>query len=70
MKRKQVTITLGALAPPLAQQLEGVKFDGDLWILQKDADAISRLAVRGFLTPAEAGRARKRFMKTLEKRIS
>ena len=56
------TVKLGALCPDLKEQ----GWDDENGHLQKDADAISWLAVRGILTTAEATRARDRLVKRLK----
>lgn len=55
------SVSLGALAPDLIEQ----GWDDENGQLQMDADAISRLVVRGFLTSNEARRARDRLVKRL-----
>ena len=55
------TITFGALAPPLCEQL-GVP-PARVALHQKQADAITRLLVAGLLTDGEAHRARARLVK-------
>ena len=60
-------IRLGAITPPLKAQLQGILPAGELDIYDKDADAISRLAVRGLITEAAATRARKRLIRSIEK---
>jgi chemotaxis regulatin CheY-phosphate phosphatase CheZ len=60
-------IRFGALAPPLAAQLRGLKIDADrLDNLQKDADAVIRLYVQGLLTEQQAERA----LRKLSRRIN
>lgn len=58
-------IELGALAPSLIEQLAG-HIDADkLAILDADSDAITRLYVRGYLTPSATDKARKRLVKEI-----
>lgn len=52
-------IELGALAPKLVEQLAGHVSGFDLAILDEDADAITRLYVRGYLASSVVDRARK-----------
>lgn len=59
-------IELGALAPKLIEQLAGHVSGFDLAILDEDADAITRLYVRGYLSPSMADRARKKLVKKIE----
>lgn len=64
----------GALCDPIAVQLglsSDVRFHPE-WIqqAQKDANAITRLAVRGILSPLNAHHARKRLMRWIEKEYS
>ena len=56
-------LAFGALAPTLAQQLGVSKIATAVW--QKDADAITRLAIRGMLTDGETRAARLRLVKEL-----
>jgi hypothetical protein len=63
-----VEIHFGAFAPPLIRQLEGLRFTADeISCAQKDADAICRLRIRGFITNAVAKSAHKRIVKNLER---
>ena len=63
-------IILGALADDLAVQFEkaGVQYIGKppLDIIQKSADAISLLSIRGYLSESEARKARQRLMKEIQ----
>ena len=63
-------IILGALADDLSVQFEKaqVQYIGktSLDILQKSADAISLLSIRGYLSEAEARKARQRLMKEIK----
>ena len=56
------TVKLGALCPDLKEQ----GWDDENGHLQKDADAISRLRIRGILSEPEARRARDRLVKRLK----
>ncbi len=64
-------IELGAMAPKLSQQLSSLRrLDQDkVAMAEKDADAITRLHVRGILIESEATRARNRLMKKIIKLI-
>lgn len=59
----KISVQFGAFAPPLREQVgvRGIQATR----LQRDADAITRLAVRGLLSDAETGRARRRLMKRI-----
>jgi len=63
------TLIFGALAPPIHEQLGLARptagSPADHW--QRDADAISRLAVRGLLADSESLRARRRLLKRMER---
>ena len=76
--REQVTseqsfrIEFGAFAPPLREQLiaagyttKDVKASKDLTHCQFDADAVSRLSVRGIITQSSADSARKKIVKKI-----
>ena len=58
-------IELGALAPSLIEQLAGHVDAEKLAILDADADALTRLYVRGYLTPSVTDKARKRLVKEI-----
>lgn len=58
-------IVFGALAPSLIEQLAGHVDATTLAILDADADAITRLYVRGYLAPSVADRARKKLVKEI-----
>lgn len=65
-------IQFGALAPRLAEQvgIRAYTLQKRISILkhqQRDADAITRLAVRGLLPDAQVHAARKRLMKNLQR---
>lgn len=60
-------IVLGALAPSLARQL--AKDSAKIQALQRDADAITRLAVRDILTETAAARARSRLVKAIARAL-
>ena len=58
-----IKIYFGALCEPVAEQLGINEHIAEPW--QKDADAITRLVVRGLLTDSETHRARKRLIKMM-----
>lgn len=63
---EKLSIHLGALAPKIAQQVRraGRCLDKDAaHLLQKDADAITRLSIRGLLSEGEVDKARRRLVK-------
>lgn len=62
----RVSVELGALSPPLKDQVPGLK-DAD--ILQADADAISRCYIRGLISESTATIARKRLMRDIAKAL-
>jgi hypothetical protein len=63
-------IRLGAMAPNLAEQLDGLGIPADkLEAINNDAHAITRLKVRGKLTEREADAARKRLVKDITKAV-
>lgn len=64
-----IRLSFGALSPPLRQQFKdsGVRPPVGLKHLQRDADAITRLAVRGLLSEGEAGRCRVRLAQSIRK---
>lgn len=69
----KVTIAFGWMNPPLAEQLssQGLGFDAeDVAHHQKDADAISRLRVRGVITTSEGDRAYDRLAKRVWKSVA
>ena len=61
--KEKLGITFGAMATPLRKQLEMTGMDvGSINHFQRDADAVTRLHVRGFLTDAETRKARIRLI--------
>jgi len=66
----KLKLEFGAMAPLLETQLghQGLRITaGPLRHLQKDADALARLSVRGVLSEKETTYARGRLMKTILK---
>jgi hypothetical protein len=64
------TVTLGALADPLTKQLDGLILPATLAHLDADANAITRLVVRGYLPDSQAHRAREKLMKKIREEAS
>lgn len=64
-------IRFGPMAPPLADQLErlGYPVPPDMDHVQRDADAITRLYVRGVLNASAARGARNKLMRELAKAV-
>ena len=62
-------IALGAMAPKLIEQLAGQVDANTLALLDKVAGTITRLYVRGYITPSVADRARKRLVKEIGKHM-
>lgn len=64
-----VTLITGATATPIHKQLkaQGVKHATAKLLdpCQKDADAITRLRIRGILTESEGARATRRLIKSI-----
>ena len=71
-KRKLVlSITFGAFARPMRSQLKGRGIDREtMKHFQADADALTRLVVRGLLNDSEALRARKRFVDRIAEKVT
>jgi hypothetical protein len=57
-----VKIHFGAMAPKLEEQVPGTPP-----CIQDDADAVTRLFLRGLMTEVEARNVRKRIVKAIEK---
>jgi hypothetical protein len=64
-------MNFGAMAPSIAEQLAEQQLicttDTEHW--QRDADAITRLAVRGILPEAQARAARQRVLRELARHV-
>lgn len=63
-------ILFGALVPSLIDQLTRADCDfypNKVRALQRDADAITQLSVRGLLSSSEVSKARQRLMKRIAK---
>jgi hypothetical protein len=72
MSQPNVSVSLGALSPPIGEQLreQGLKLDMDplqRGYLQRDADEVTRLRVRCILTEAESDKARRRIFQIIKK---
>ncbi len=57
-----IALSFGPMAKPLKEQLNGLGDDQYLDQAQLDADAITRLYLRGLLADGEAKKARKRLL--------
>lgn len=63
-----IDLAFGAMAPPLSTQLEGTSFTEeqiDQW--QKDADAITRLRIRGYISRSVAEHAIQKIIRSMKK---
>ena len=65
--KKRYEVRVGSLAPPMHEQLGVPEQAADH--VQKDADAIVRLSVRGILSESERDRACKRMLKRMEREL-
>lgn len=63
-------ITLGALEPPLIEQLEGLVAIDKLRALDMHARAITNLHVHGFISDRESDRARRRLLKMINQALA
>lgn len=69
---KMIELEIGALAPKIAAQMknQGIKIEqGDLDQLQKDADAIVRLHIRGFLNDSTVKKVREKLFYNVKKAV-
>ena len=65
-----IEIRFGALSLPLAKQLHGRNLSNDVVeCIQRDADAVTRLLIRGFIPESLARKARQRIMKDISKEV-
>jgi hypothetical protein len=64
-------MNFGAMAPSIAEQLTEQKLlcNTDIEHWQRDADAITRLAVRGMLPLAQARAARQRLLREIARHV-
>ncbi len=73
MSKEKLLLSFGAMAPSLDRQLESVGLDCDFKRLahyQADADAITRLAIRGLLPDSAVKTARKRLVRALGQEVT
>ena len=71
MEQRTISVSLGALAPDLKKQLKGFRVKKDiLEHLQKDADAITRCAMRELSTDSQTHMMRGKLMKKIQKAVS
>ena len=65
----ELKIAMGAMSDSLTDQFKSQGFEPpkDIDHFQKDADAITRLKIRGLLTDSQSDSARKKLMKELAK---
>lgn len=59
-------IELGALCKPLSEQLKGYIPDDKLKVMDADADAITRLLLRGFIPESIAKKARQKLVRAVQ----
>lgn len=69
-RKRAIAVSLGALEPPLTQQLNGCLSKAKADILQQDAAAIDRLYVRGLLLDGETERVRRRLIQKIQEAVS
>lgn len=70
MSSSKFVFKFGALAPSLADQLKADDRQSEILApYQKDADAITRLSVRGLLSEAEIYRARTRLVQKIQAEV-
>lgn len=68
LSRKHFELRFGALAPPLIRQIteQGMTASSEAIVLwQKDADALCRVRIRGFIAPAVVARGEKRLARLI-----
>ena len=68
----KIGITFGAMADPIIKQLLGqdvTKIPDRINAYQEDADAITRLSIKGLLAESETRRARMRLLKIIIKNL-
>ena len=69
----KVAITFGGMAPRISEQLEGQGCKAkteDMVAWQRDAEAITRLCVRGLISDAAATSARRKLLQAIVRRSS
>jgi len=68
--KTQIGIHFGALAPKLKEQLKSFQLDDmKLQHIQLDADAITRLLIRGLIPDSVAHKTRQKLIKNITKSI-
>lgn len=75
MFRAKFGIHFGALAPKIGEQLtkQGVDWSGaasELTHIQRDADALARLAVRGYIPGGQRRQLHKKLIKRIDEALS
>ncbi|MGL4751518.1 MAG: hypothetical protein ACRCXB_03725 [Aeromonadaceae bacterium] len=61
-----IEIRMGAIAPKIQEQLKGCGLcEKQLEHIDADCDAITRLVIRGYITPSVAEKARGKVMKKI-----
>ena len=71
--KSEFGITFGALCPKISEQVvsQDLKIaKAAAAVVQADADAISRLLIRGIITDSEARRARQRLISRIGKMLA
>lgn len=66
MADEAITFTFGALAPKLHEQMGWPEDNHVVQHLQADADAITRLSVRGYLNEKETAKARRALVRLIK----
>jgi len=69
---KTIGIHFGALCPSIAEQLieQGVvTIPDDINHFQEDADAVTRLVIRGLITDSQASAARRKLLKKIVREV-
>lgn len=72
MASKEFNLSFGALSEPLKKQLaeQGLRMKSKyLQHFQKDADALSRLHIRGLIPDSEVRKIRQKLMKSITKKL-
>lgn len=66
---KNISLSMGALSKPLVEQFieQGFVAPKQIELYQQDADAITRLLIRGFIPPSVAHKARQKLVKEIGK---
>lgn len=64
-----VAVTLGFMAPPMKEQFPDLN-DNDAYHFDQDNLTLSRLKLRGVVSPAEAEKARGRLVKEIGRLVS